>query len=162
MEIHIDYNPTNHTPKNHFFVSVHQQKRDISFDNTIKGHRIIEQVLVEKRKFPKNKKPTAKWFTIIIKNRKFVKTYSVRWIDLDKKDWLNDEVYETTWEKPISKTLTKKLLFYSQLISDNYKSLKKFKKELRELEELLKKEITKILKESLLNVKNGESKIVKE
>ncbi len=143
MEIHIDYNPSNHIPKNHFFISVHQKEKDISFDYTIKGHRIIEQVLIAKKKFPKNKKPTSKWFTIIIKNRKFVKTYKVKWIDLNKKDWVNNEIWETIWEKPISKILTKKLLFYSQLISDNYKHLEKFEKELKEFERILKKEIKK-------------------
>jgi hypothetical protein len=142
MEIHLDYNPSNHIPKNHFFISVHRtKKRYISFDKTIKGHRIIEQILIEEKRFPKNKKPTSKWKTLVIKNKKVTGEYSVKWIDLDKKDWVNDEIWETTREKSISKRLTKKLLFYSQLISDNYKNLKKFGKEMEEFEKVLKTEI---------------------
>jgi hypothetical protein len=142
MEIHVDYNPIDHIPKNCFFISVHQTKKEcISFDNTFKGHRIIKQVLIEKRRLPKDKKLSSKWFTIIIKNKKFLRTYKVKWIDMNEKDWLNNEIWETTWEKPISKKVSKKLLFYSQLISDNYKDLNNFRKELNEFEQILKEQI---------------------
>src|SRR3989344_1882967 len=103
MEIHVDYNPKNHKPKNHFFVSVHQTKKEcISFDKTIKGHRII------------------------------------------KKDLINNEIWETIWEKPISKELTKKILFYSQLISGNFQHLDRYKKEMSDFEEMLKEQIKKL------------------
>ncbi len=142
MEIHIDYNPKNHKPKNHFFVSIHKNNKEcISFDNTIKGYRIVKQVLVEKKKLPQSKKISGSWITIIVKNRKFVRTYKVKWIDFGRKDWLNDEVWETVWEKPLSRELTKKILFYSQLISDNFQHLERYKREMKEFEKLLEKEI---------------------
>ena len=145
MEIHVDYNPKNHKPKNHFFVSVHQTKKEcISFDKTIKGHRIIKQVLVGKRKLPKNKKISGSWITIIIKNKKFMNTYKVKWIDMNKKDLINNEIWETIWEKPISKELTKKILFYSQLISGNFQHLDRYKKEMSDFEEMLKEQIKKL------------------
>jgi len=140
MQIHIDYNPT---PKDHFFISLQlNDKEIISFDNTIKGHRIIKQVFSEYKDFPKNAKFDSEWKTIVIENGKFVREYPVQWIDLDKKDWLNGEVWETVWEKPISQNLTEKLLYYSRLISDNYKILEKFYSDLKNFEQLLINEAT--------------------
>lgn len=146
MNVEIDYNPS---PKKCFFISVGiNEKEAISFDYTIKGHRIIKQVLVEKKPFPADKKPTSEWDALIIEEGKFKKRYHVRWIDLDNKDWVNNEIWETVWINPISPSLAKKLLHYSQLFCDNYKELglPALKKEWNEFEVLLKKEISKHLK----------------
>jgi len=143
MNIEIDYNPT---PKKTFFISIGiNYSEAISFDYTSKGHRVIKQILIEKKPFPKDKKPTAEWDAIIIKNRKFVRKYHVKWIDMDKKDWTNDEIWECVWSKPISLRLKNKLLYYSQLFSDNYKSLDKFFNELKDFEDIMSKEIAKYI-----------------
>ncbi len=142
MNIEIDYNPS---PKKSFFISVGiNEKEAISFDYTIKGHRVIKQVLVEKKPFPINKKPTSEWDTLVIENGKFKKKYHVKWIDMDNGDWVNNEIWETIWGNPISESLAKKLLYYSQFFSDNYKKLDQLKKEWNEFEEFLKKEINKL------------------
>ncbi|MBI5065132.1 hypothetical protein HZA97_02740 [Candidatus Woesearchaeota archaeon] len=139
MQIHVDCNPS---PKDHFFISAHlSDKVAISFDNTIKGNRLIKQVYVGYKPFPKKAKFNSEWNTIVLENEKFVREYRVQWIDQDKLDWLNGEIWETVWEKPISPELTKKLLYFSQLISDNYKNLHKFSKEIKEFEKLVSKEI---------------------
>lgn len=144
MNIEIDYNPS---PKNMFFISVGiNNKEAISFDYTSKGHRVIKQVLIEKKPFPKNKKPTAEWDAIVINNKKFVKNYHVKWLDMDKKDWVNNEIWETVWSKPISKEVKNRLLYYSQLFSDNYKHLDKFSKEFKEFEDFLSKEVSEYTK----------------
>ncbi len=135
MDIEIDYNPP---PKKSFFISVGiNEKEAISFDYTIKGHRIIKQILIEKKEFPKNKKPTAEWNTLVIENGKFKKRRHDKWIDMDKKDWVNDEIWETVWEKPINKELAKTLLNYSHLFSDNYRKLNQLNKEWRKFEKFL-------------------------
>jgi uncharacterized protein YlzI (FlbEa/FlbD family) len=59
--------------------------------------------------------------------------------------WLNDEIWETIWEKPISEELTERLLHYSQLISDHYKNLHKFSKKVKEFEQLVSKEIAEYM-----------------
>jgi len=146
MKVEIDYNPT---PRKGFFISVSlSDKEAISFDYTTKAHRIVKQILVSKKPFPKNRKPTSEWDTLIFKHKKFVKEYHVKWIDQGKKDWCNDEVWETVWEKPISLSLKRKLLDYSRLFSDNYKRLDKFSKEFERFEELLKREIDKVKPQS--------------
>jgi hypothetical protein len=143
MEIEIDYNPT---PAKFFFISVSlNDKEAISFDYTYKGYRVIKQRLVEKKPFP-NKKSTSEWDTLVLRNGKFVKKYHVKWIDLDKKDWCNDEIWETIWEKPISGELADKLMEYSQFISDNYKNLDKFSYKIKEFQDIITGEL-KTLKE---------------
>lgn len=141
MNIEIDYNPS---PSNSFFISVSlNDKEVISFDYTLKGHRVTKQVLIEKKHFSENSKINGEWDVLVLDDGRFVKKYHARWIDLGKKDWVNDEVWETAWSKPISVELRDKLLFYSRFISDNYGKLEKFAKELKEFESLLSEEIAK-------------------
>lgn len=143
MEIEVDYNPS---PSKTFFISVSlNDKEAISFDHTTKGTRIIKQFLIEKKVFPKNKKVSGSWEALIIKNGKFIKKYKVKWLDLDKKDWVNNEIWETVLEKPLGNETKNKLLYYSRLISDNYNNLNSIKKEFNEFEKLLDNNIKKYL-----------------
>jgi hypothetical protein len=144
MNIEVDYNPS---PSKMFFISVELNKKEaISFDYTIKGHRILKQVLVEKQKMPKDIKITSEWDALVLIDKKLIKKYHVRWVDKDKKDWVNNEIWETRNPRQISEEMADKLLHYSRLISDNYKHLDKFKKELTDFENLLAEEIAKYLK----------------
>ncbi len=139
MIIEIDPNPSNSKNKNNYFISVKLNKKKwLSFDNTTKGHRIMMQVLKEIKPQPKNKKINGKWDVLIIKNRKLIDKYKVKWIDMDKLDWINDEIWDTVWTKPITKTVSDKLLKYSQFVSDNYQELYKHKDKMKEFESFLK------------------------
>lgn len=145
MNIEIDHNPT---PKTHYFISVGiSEKEAISFDNTTKGHRIIKQILIESRPLEKSIKEygkiTNEWDTIILKDGKFIRKYHVKWIDGGKLDTVNNETWETVWEKPLDKNLHEKLLYYSKFVSDNYKNLDKYKREMEEFEKFLKEIIKK-------------------
>lgn len=143
MKIEIDYNPT---PSNVYFILVFlNNKEAISFDCTTKGQRVIKQILIENKPFPNDQKITSEWDTLVIENGNFVKRYHARWIDMDKKDWVNGDVWETVAEKPITEDVKNKLLHFSQLISDNYDNLITFKNEMNEFENLLKSEIDKFL-----------------
>jgi hypothetical protein len=146
MNIEVDYCPT--SKRKHFFISVGlNEKEAISFDYTTKGHRILKQVLVEKKSQEETMeqygKVSAEWDTIIIKDGKFVQKYHNKWIDCDNFDIVNGETWETVWERPISKQYSEKLLNYSRLISDNYKNLNTFFKEIKEFEKFISKEIEK-------------------
>lgn len=145
MDIEVDYNPT---PRTHYFISVGlNEKEAISFDNTTKGYRVIKQVLVESKSLEKlieeHGEITNEWDTIVLKDGKFVRKYHVRWIDRDKLDTVNNETWETVWEKPLDKEIHEKLFYYSRLVSDNYENLDKYEKEMKEFEKLLAKEIKK-------------------
>jgi len=142
MIIELDPNPSNSKNKNNYFISVKLSKKEwLSFDNTTKGHRIMKQVLKEIKEMPNGKKIDGKWTVFIIKNRKLIGKYKAKWIDMDKLDWVNNEIWETVKVKKISKALSDKLLYYSRLVSDHYKELDKYKKEMKDFENLLKKEI---------------------
>lgn len=138
MEIHIDYNPS---PKDHFFISVPlNDKECISFDHTIKGHRIVKQVFREKDT-AQSVKLTSEWDTLVLKDGEFIKKFHVQWIDIGQKDWLDGEVWETVWEKPIENELADKLLHYSQLVSDHCENLVPHAAEIKEFEELLSQQM---------------------
>ena len=123
------------------------EKEAISFDHTIKGHRVVKQVMIKKESHEKAVEKygevSGEWDTIIIKDRKFIQKYHVKWIDCDKLDIVNGETWETVWEKTIDDDIDDELLSYSRLISDNYNNLNKFSKELVSFETLLSKEIAK-------------------
>lgn len=143
MNIEVDYNPT---PSTMFFISVSLNENEaISFDYTTKAHRIIKQSFVEKKPFPVDQPITAEWDVLVLKDGKFVQKYHIKWFDMDKRDWLNDEIWETTKEQPISDELTDELLRYSRLISDNYQFLHKFSDDMKSFESLLSKEIANFL-----------------
>ena len=144
MKIEVDYNPS---PDKAFFLSIpldEKEKECLSFDYTTKGHRIIKQVLVDKKPFPKDKKDDGGWDVLVIEDGKYTGKYHVQWIDMDERDWCNDEIWETVWEKSITKTEMEEILKYSQLISDNYQTLDKHQKEIKDLEKLLKNYIKKL------------------
>jgi len=142
MEIEVDYNPS---PSKIFFISVSlNDKEAISFDHTTKAHRIVKQILKEKKKFPANAKISGEWDALVLKDGKSLKRYHVRWIDQGKEDWCNNEIWKMKWAKPMSKNLADKLLKYSEYISDNYKDLDQEK--IKSFEEFIKKEISKIRK----------------
>ena len=142
MEIEVDYNPS---PSKMFFISVAlNNKEAISFDNTTKAHRVVKQILVEKRKFPKNAKIDGEWDALVLKKGEFKRKYHVKWIDQGKKDWCNNEVWEMVLAKPMLKNLTEKLLKYSRYISNNYKNLDKAK--MKGFEDFIKKYVLKYTK----------------
>jgi len=141
MHIEVDHCPT--SKRKHYFISVSLNKKEsISFDHTIKGVRVIKQELVGIEN-SKKLQIAGEWDTIILKDRKFINKYHVKWVDQGEIDIINGEVWKTVWEKKISGDLDESLLFYSRLVSDNYEDLDQFGKELRAFEDLLSKEIYK-------------------
>lgn len=143
MNIEIDYNPA---PSDSYFISVSLNETDaVSFDYTSKGYRILKQVLIDHKVMKDDQKITSEWDALVIENGKFVKRYHVKWIDMDRKDWVNDEIWETVAEKPLPSEIKNKLLMYSQLISDRYEDLNTIKKEMDDFQALLKTEVNKFL-----------------
>lgn len=143
MNIEIDYNPT---PSDSYFISVSLNETEaVSFDYTSKGHRIIKQVLIDHKQMPIDQKITSEWDALVIENGKFVKRYHVKWVDLDKRDWVNGEVWEAVIVKPLPIEIKDQLLRYSQLISDKYEYLDTIQEEMNDFQSLLKNEVDKFL-----------------
>src|SRR3989339_293585 len=119
MEIEIDYCPT--SEREHYFVFVGLNENEaISFDHTLKGCRIIKQILIKdklkKKIVNKNKLITGRWKTLVINNGKFVKSYNVLWIDYDNLDVINGEIWETDWEK-----FSNEIIKFEKLLSNEIK-----------------------------------------
>ena len=77
MELHIDFslNKNYDYSYKHFFISTPLNKLGtecLSFDWTRKGHRILKQVIVEKRKTPHESGVAIsdEWYTLVIKDGK--------------------------------------------------------------------------------------------
>jgi hypothetical protein len=140
MYIDVDYNPTPSDTFFTFFISVGlNDKEAISFDYTIKGQRITKQVLTEKKEVgtgsSEMEKPTSEWDVIELKDGKFLNKRHVKWVDKGEIDEVEGEVWKTEWAKPMSDEVKEKMLQFSRLVSDNYKHLEDFSKEMSEFEE---------------------------
>lgn len=123
-----------------YFISIPiTQKEAISFDNSTKAYRVQKQVLVKTKIMPNDLQITSEWDSIIIEDGNFVGIEHIKWHDMDKKDWCNNEIWETVSEMPIPKKLNMKLLKYSEITKKHYKELNKFSKEMKEFEKLLLK-----------------------
>lgn len=131
--------------KDSFFISVPLSDREaISFNGTLEQEpRIIKQVLVEEKAMPQDQSLTMEWDTFVIEDGKLVDKEHVRWVDQGKKNWCNNEVWETVWEKPISADLIKRLRDYSNFIYKHHSELEKHKEEMGEFEKLLIQEVAK-------------------
>lgn len=128
-----------------FFISIPLNKNeDISFDYTQKGFRMTKQCLVERREMGLDIAPTMEWNTLHIKNGRLAGKEHIRWVDQGRYDWVNNEVWETVWERPISHELKDALLEYSITIRKNIDHLDRYKKEIKEFEGIIKKSIEAI------------------
>ncbi len=129
-----------------FFISVPIRDAEaLSFDYTLKGHRVMKQKLVRRNQaMPEGREVTMEWDTLIFEDGKLLTKEHVQWVDLDKQDWVGGEVWETEWEKPISDELRDKLLKYSNTIRQNIDDSAVVNQKVTELEKLLQAEIDKL------------------
>jgi len=68
----------------------------------------------------------------------------VRYITLGNKVWCNDEIWENVLTKPLPNNLKDTLLYYSRLVSDNYRKLESMSKEMEDFENILLNEVERI------------------
>ena len=131
MDIELGYNPT---PSKSYFISIKLDDNEwISFDNTTKGFRVIKQVLTNKN-FALPKDISGEWNDIVLKDGKFVRRNHCVWYDFDRFDIVNNETWETVWEKPISNEDNNLLLNFSRFVADHLENLSKYKNEMDNFE----------------------------
>ncbi|PIT98444.1 MAG: hypothetical protein COT71_00525 [Candidatus Andersenbacteria bacterium CG10_big_fil_rev_8_21_14_0_10_54_11] len=135
MEIYID----DGTGDDWFFISVPiSNVFAVSFDYTLKGHRILQQLLIAKKPFPTDQKPTMEWDTIVLENGQLLRREHVRWLDKGQDDWVNDEIWQTIWQEPLTDELKNKLLAYSNLVRKNANNVAVISGEVADFERLLR------------------------
>lgn len=141
VKIEVDYNPS---PADMFYISAYIRPEEAMCFACTTEQKIVKQVLREKKEFPKDSSPSAEWDVIIVKERKYAGTYHVRYITLGNKVWCNDEIWENVWTKPLPTNLKDTLLYYSRLVSDNYRNLESMSKEMEDFENVLLNEVGRI------------------
>ena len=139
---HIECNiiPPNSKDKYFFIVILNINGDSISFDNTIKGHRILKQVNIGK--YTGNKSIRESWFMYVFKDGKYKGEKWEDWIDEGKDDIINGIVYRQVWEIPTPRDIDNMLLTLN-----NFLWLHK--------DDLQSKEVTNKMKQSskyLLNI----------
>lgn len=128
-----------------FFISIlTSENESLAFDWTSKAHRIVKQKLIAQKIFPNDVKPTLEWDTYVLDGSKILEKRHTKWLDKGRRDQINDKVWEMVWAKPLSKETAVNLLRYSNLICSNIDNLKQIEKEIKELESLIKLEMSKL------------------
>jgi len=136
MDIFIDDN----MPRDWFFISTPvSETESISFDWTMKGHRIILQRMIKSGEPAPESKPTMEWDTLYIRDSKYISKEHIQWYDLDKQDWVNGNLYETVKEWLLDDNTANELLKYSLVVRDHKSELENYSREMQEFEKLLNK-----------------------
>jgi len=114
--------PPNGKDKYFFTIELNKKGDGISFDNTIKGHRILKQVNIGKI-YTKNEVIREEWDTFHFVNGKFKEKIHERWVDKGKDDVINGTIYRQVWEIPTPKEIDKMLIELNNFLWKNQQNL---------------------------------------
>ena len=99
-----------------YFVTIELNNKGdgISFDNTLKGHRILKQVNVGEYK--DDEPATEEWNTYSFVDGEFDKMIHEKWIDRGKEDIINGIIYRQVWEISTPKEIDDMLLDFNKFL----------------------------------------------
>ena len=123
-EIHLYGNilPQNIKDKYFFTILLNKKGDGISFDNTIKGHRILKQINVGKID-TKNEIIREEWDTFHFASGKFKEKIHEKWVDKGKDDVINGIIYKQVWEIQTPEEIDKLLLEFNNFLWENKENL---------------------------------------
>ena len=123
-EIHLYGNilPPEGKDKYFFTIELNKNGDGISFDNTIKGHRILKQINAGKID-TKNEIVREEWDIFHFINGKFKEKIHEKWIDKGKEDIINGIVYKQIWEITTPEKIDNILLELNNLLWANKENL---------------------------------------
>jgi len=110
-DIHLYANiiPYNSQDKYFFSIELNNNKDSISFDNTLKGHRILKQInLGEIDTSTENIK--QEWDIYHFVNGQFREIIHEKWIDKGQDDVINGTLFRQVWEIEMPKKIDQMLL----------------------------------------------------
>ena len=134
MQIFIDLMPRSEG----FFISIYlSETQSLSFDYTLKGHRIIKQVLLEdpSGKLP-NQGPLPSRKVLKSVDGKFSGFLERSWADRVREGSITDGVWRTVWESYLPEPIIKKLQELSEQVFERSES-GQFDRTLDELDKYL-------------------------
>ena len=114
--------PDNSADKYFITIELNSKGDGISFDNTLKGHRILKQVNVGK--YENNDPVTEEWDIYSFIDGKFDKIIHEKWIDKGKDDVINGIIYRQVWEIPTPKEIDDMLLDFNNFLWKHKDNLK--------------------------------------
>lgn len=114
--------PDDSADKYFITVELNDKGDGISFDNTLKGHRILKQVNVGEYK--NNEPITEEWDIYSFIDGKFDKIIHEKWIDKGKDDVINGIIYRQVWEISTPKEIDEMLLNFNNFLLEHKDNLK--------------------------------------
>ncbi len=114
--------PENSADKYFITVELNDKGDGISFDNTLKGHRILKQVNIGEYK--NNAPVTEEWDIYSFIDGKFDKIIHEKWIDKSKDDIINGIIYRQVWEISTPKEIDNMLLDFNNFLLEHKDNLK--------------------------------------
>jgi hypothetical protein len=124
-EIHLYGNimPPGGKDKYFFTITLNKKGDGISFDNTIKGHRILKQINAGEID-TKNEVIREEWDMHHFVNGELKEIIHEKWVDKGKDDIINGTIWRQVWEIPTPKEIDKMLIELNDFLWKNRKNLK--------------------------------------
>lgn len=116
-----------------FTITLNEKGDGISFDNTIKGHRILKQINVGEID-TSNETIREEWDMYHFVDGEFKEKIHEKWIDKGKDDVINGTIYRQVWEIPTPKEIDDMLLELNNFLWTNRENL-----DSQEVEQKIKK-----------------------
>ena len=110
--------------KDKYFFTIELNKKGdgISFDNTLKGHRILKQINIGRINM-KNEFVKEEWDTYHFVDGKFREKIHEKWIDKGKDDVINGTIFRQVWEIPTPGWINKMLIKLNDFLWNSKDSL---------------------------------------
>lgn len=124
QEIHLYCNiiPPRSRDKYFFTIELNRQGDGISFDNTLKGHRILKQVN-EGKIDTADEAVKEEWDVFHFVDGKFKETIHEKWVDKGEDDVINGTIYRRVWEVRTPEDIDKRLLQLNDFLWKNRRHL---------------------------------------
>lgn len=114
--------PENSSDKYFVTIELNDNGDGISFDNTLKGHRILKQINIGEYKG--NDLVTDEWDMYSFVDGELNNIIREKWIDKGKDDIINGIIYRQAWEVSTPKEIDDMLLDFNSFLWGNKDNLK--------------------------------------
>lgn len=114
--------PENLGDKYFITIELNYKGDGISFDNTLKGYRIVKQI--NAGKYSGKDSITDEWDMYSFENGELKEIIHEKWIDKGKDDIINGIIYRQIWEEPMPLEINNMLLEFNNFLWKHKDDLK--------------------------------------
>lgn len=105
-----------------FTIGLNEKGDGISFDNTIKGHRILKQINAGEID-TKDEEVREEWDMYHFVNGKLKEKIHEKWVDKGKDDIINGTIWRQVWEIPTPEEIDNMLMALNDFLWENKENL---------------------------------------